>query len=337
MRLLNTRRTSAQVLINGKDITQDITPYLSAISFTDNLSGESDTAQLDLEDKERLWIADWFPKRGDTAQIKLLRQNWGLDDTLDLGTFEIDEISNSYPPHKCQIKLNSIANNTNLRSVNKSRSWEKVKLSKIALDIATESGLELFYDTAEDPTIDRAEQKEQSCLAFLTKLCVDNGLALKVNDKKIIIFDEEKYEAQEPVISFSYGDERIKSFSATATISQIYSACHVVYRHGKKSEKIEHTFSDNSKQTGMTLEVNKKVESKAEAEKLAKKSLREKNKDEVKVRLEVIGSFELLAGNTIRLEGHGFYSGKYIIEKADCHIGSGFTCSLELRKCLTGY
>ena len=88
----------------------------------------------------------------------------------------------------------------------------------------------------------------------------------------------------------------------------------------------------------MTLEINKKVESKAEAEKLAKKELRKKNREEIKVNLEVVGSFEYLAGNVVELDdSFGFYAGNYLIEKAHHEVGSGYSCRLDLRKCLVGY
>lgn len=336
---MNTRRTKINVSINGKNITDDVSPFLTSFNFTDNLSGKSDLAELTFEDSQRFWIAEWFPNRGDTCDISIVKENWhDGDETLNLNHFEIDEVSNSFPPNKCRLKLNSVPNNSKLRSIDQSKSWEKVSLKKIANEIASDAGMELFFDANEDPKIERAEQKEQSKLQFLEKLCSDNGLALKVQGKKLIIFDEEKYEQQEPVIVLSYGDEIIKSFSGTATISKIYSACHVKYQQGKKKELIEHTYKDSSKSDGMTLEINKKVESVAEAEKLAKKELRKKNKEEIKISVEVIGRFIFLAGNVIELdESFGFYAGRYLIETARHKVGSGYSCSLELRKCLKGY
>ena len=337
-----TRRVSAKVSIAGKDVTKDISPFLSSISYSDVLEGESDTAQINLHDEKRLFVADWFPKRGDVAEITLTKENWSSDTTVEnlpLGSFEIDEITitSGDSGNKAAIKLNSIANKSELRAVDKSKSWEKVKLSKIAKDIAESAKMELFFDTEDDPEIQRAEQKEKSNLAFLHKLCTDNGLALKVSDNKLIIFDVEKYEQQNSVKILKYGDGNIKNFSGRATISKIYKSCHVKYQHGKQAEKIETTFTDETKDDGMVLEVSKKVDSQSEAEKLARKELRKKNKDEIKVTLSIIGDFLYLAGNCISLEGYGFFDGKYIIEKSTFAVGSGFTCNLDLRRCLNGY
>ena len=337
---MDARKIYAKISIDKTDITEDITPYLKSISYSEVLDGESDTADIELHDAGRLWVADWFPSRGDSCYIELVRENWNGDGSIEsfpLGNFEIDEIKNSYPPNVASIKLNSLANSTNIRGVNKSRSWEEVTLSKIAGDIAADAGLTLFFDTAENPTIKRAEQKEQSGISFLLKLCKDRGLCLKVSDGKLIIFDAEKYESQSPVKSLTYGASEIKSFSATATISKIYSSAKVTYKHGKKGEKIEYEYKDANKSDGMTLEINEKVENQAEAEKLAKKKLREKNQEEIKVNLTVIGDFIYSAGLVIELVNHGFYSGNYIIERVNHKIGGGYECDLELRRCLNGY
>ena len=59
--------------------------------------------------------------------------------------------------------------------------------------------MEFYFDAPDDPVQDRAEQSEQTDLSFLQKLCKDAGLALKVTDKKIVVFDVSKYEKADPV------------------------------------------------------------------------------------------------------------------------------------------
>ena len=332
---MNTRRTEVEIFIAGKNVTADIKKYLKNISFTDVLEGESDTAQISLQDSDRLFIGDWFPTRGDTCNITFIKKNWNSPtDFLNLNDFEIDEITNACNSsgNIANIKLNSIANKSELRSIDKSRSWENVKLSKIAQDISSEAGLNLFYDTNYDPLIERAEQKEKSNLNFLYGLCKKNYLALKISDAKLIIFDVEKYEQQEPIKTLRYSDGEIISFSGQATISKIYKACHIKYQHGKKAEKFDYTY-DSGKESGMVLEINEKVESQSDAERLAKNKLKEKNREEIKITLTVLGDFVYNAGSSIQLEDFGFYTGKYLIKKVTHDIGNGYTCKLECYKC----
>lgn len=335
-----TRHIGVEIFADGEDITANLSPFLQSISYTDNSGGEADTAEIELEDTEHLFMGEWLPRRGLSVSITLFRENWlgdGQIETFPLGNFELDEMEISYPPSVARIKLNSIAQNSGLRQRDESHAWENVKLSQIARDVADKAKVKLVYDTPEDPTIKRAEQSEVSALAFLEKLCADNGLALKVSDGTLIIFDETKLEAQEPVAQLIFGASTIKRFSATATLQEIYKRCEVVYKHGQKDEKIIGSFDDAGKDDGKTLKINQRVESQAEAEKLAKKKLRDKNKKEVQIRLTTTGRFELVAGNVVELVNHGMFSGRYLIEKSTHRVGGGYTVDLELRKCLNGY
>lgn len=334
------RNVSVQVNINSVDVSRDLEPYLTAVTYDDTLSGGTDTIELELQDVEQLFIADWFPRRGDTLDVTLVKNNWegdSLQERLPLGLFEVDEIENSYPPSRCKLKGNSCPQNSALRQVDESRSWENVKLSAIAADIAGKAGVELVYEAEDDPEIKRAEQAELSALEFLDKLCADHYLSVKFADGKLIIFDTAKLEEQDAITTFDYGSSIIKKFTGTATLTEIYKDCQVSYKHGKKDELYSATATAPNKNNGKTLKINQKVNSQGEAEKLARHKLREKNREEVKVQITTIGDFSLLSGNVIELIDHGFYSGKYLIEKATHKVGSGYETSLECYRCLEGY
>lgn len=336
-----TRHIGVEIFADGENVSADLSPYLKSITYTDNAGGESDTAEIELRDDERLFIGEWLPKRGLNVSITLYRENWTGDnqiDSLPLNNFELDEVTLSYPPSIARIKLNSISQSSGLRQRDESQSWEDVKLSQIARDVATKAGVGLVYETTSDPTIKRAERSEVSALKFLEKLCTDNGLALKVTDSKLIIFDETKLESQEPVAKLIRDASTITRFSATATLHEIYKRAEVTYKHGQKSELISGSFDAPDKSEGKTLKINQRVETQAEAETLARKSLRDKNKKECQVRLSTVGDFRLLAGNVVELVDFGMFSGRYLIERSTHRINSsGYVTELELRKCLNGY
>lgn len=334
------RRARLKITYNNKDISTNLAPYLKSFSYNDVISGQADDINITLEDRAGLWKADWLPEKGAALSVVILTQGWWIDgeteEELSLGLFEIDEIECSGPPEEVKIKGVSVPNTTELRGVDKNRSWEKTKLSVIAGDLASGAGLSLFYDTDEDPELDRAEQTEQSDLSFLQKLCTDAGLALKITDGQIAIFDESKYEQVEPVMKITKGQDLIKSYSVKSSTREVYAACHVKYQESEKKAGIEYTYTLPDKK-GKTLQVNEQVTSIAEAEKLAKKKLREKNKEEITISMTLVGSFTLLAGVTVDIAGFGSFDGKYIITKATHTIGGGYAVNLDLRKCLNGY
>lgn len=349
---MEARRISAIIKYNNKDISVDISKYLKSISYTDNLSGEADDLQITLEDKAGLWQSTWMPEKGALLDVMLQQKYWqtlsALPQSLRLGLFEIDEITSSGYPSEVQIKAVSVPDNNTLRGTERSRSWEKAKLQVIANDIASAAGMSLFWDTEENPVLDRAEQTEQSDLSFLYAICKDKGLALKISDKKIIIFDEAKYEAEKAKITIVKPGTVYKKesgmkylfvgtgYSLRTKIRDIYAACRVSYQQGSSKSNIEATYTAAGKK-GKTLQVNEQVESVAAALNLAKKRLREKNKDEVTGSLNMLGNFILLSGVTVNLLGFGAFDDKYLITRASHDIGSGYTTNIDVRRCLNGY
>ena len=348
---LDARRCLVLVKYNDKDISADLQQYLKSVSYTDNMSGEADDLQLTLEDKAGLWQSAWMPEKGATLDVSVKLTNWqgvGVQ-IVRFGLFEIDEITSSGMPSEVQIKAVSVPDNNNLRGTERTRSWEKAELKRIANDIATGAELELYYDVKDyNPVIDRAEQTEQSDLSFLYKLCADHGLALKICNKQLVIFDEADYEAGEsvalvpkPKTVYTTGSLKVlnllESYSLKSKVRDVYKACHVKYQDSSTKQKIEATFTAPDKETGKTLEVNEQVTSIADAQRLAKKKLREKNCDEVTGSFNFVGNPELAAAVNIQLSGFGVFDGKYIITKAQHDIGSGYTTSIDVRRCLDGY
>ena len=334
---MKSRRASISIKYNNKDISEDLKSYLKQFDYNDVMDGEADDISLTLEDMAELWESDWLPDKGATLEASIVLTDWMEEGTkeLSLGKFELDEIELSGPPHEVKLKGVSVPDNNTLRGVDKNRSWENVKLSKICQDIATDAGLELFYDVDKDPEIDRAEQTEESDLYFLMRVCKDKGYALKVSDNKIIVFDIVTYESKDTIATISRED--IINYTVQSKTREVYKACHVKYSDTKTGTTIEYTFAPDDKKTGKTLAVNEQVATVAEAEELAKKKLREKNSEEITLSLTMLGNIDLYAGATVSIEGFHKFDGKYIITTVKHSLGGGYQCSLDLRRCLNGY
>nr|DAL29434.1 MAG TPA_asm: tail protein [Caudoviricetes sp.] len=357
------RRAWLQVTYNSKDISEALAQYLISASYTDNLSGQVDDISLTLEDKAGLWQSDWMPVKGATLDIILCTYNWqGLYDgefDTTLGTFEVDEIEMTSAPNVVNIKAVaiSIGDDSTLRSTMRSKTWENISVRKVANDIAWENGLKLFWDCDDNPNIDKLEQNDESDLSVLQKVCDDAGFALKITTDTIIVFDEAKYEQAEPVIEIYHPGtttvmdiaeadgtptpERIfhsTGYSFKTKIRDVYKKCHVKYTNDQDKSVIESTFTDPNKSNGATLEIHQQVTSQAEADRLAKKKLREKNRDECTGSYSLDGCQFLCAGETIEMIGFGVFSGRYIVTQAKHDIsGSGYVTSIDVRRCLIGY
>lgn len=352
MATIKPRQVLVNVTYNNKNISKDLRKYLKAVSYTDVMSGYADDLQLTLEDRQGLWQSSWIPDKGASLNVSLVNSAWQNvltgQEEVNLGIFEIDEITSSGYPSEVQIKAVSVPENNTLRGEEHSRSWEKTTLKTIAQDIAAGAGLTLVYEVQNDIDLDRAEQTEQSDLSFLLSLCADQGLALKICKNQVVIFDEAEYEKADAMITLVKPGtlydavqgmlyiNTITGYSFSSKIRDVYAACHVKYQQDKNKQLIEATFTAPGKQ-GKTLQVSEQVDSIAEAQRLAKKRLREKNCDEITGRINLMGSFSLMAAVTVQLLGFGAFDGKYIITQAQHDVGGGYTTGIDIRRCLDGY
>jgi phage protein D len=344
------RRSYVQLTYDGTNITADIAPYLTGFTYTDVMSGEVDDISVDLQDTDELWLGDWLPDKGATLRASIVLEDWLYDgDTqvLPCGQFELDEIDLKSPPHTITIGAVSVPEKSKLRGVEKTRSWEKTTIKNVANELVQAVGMTLFYDTTADVKYDRVEQSDQSDLEFLEKCCKDAGLALKLTDSQVVIFEEYKYEQADAVVTVHNPRNgavtqpedivAVQSWSFKSKLRDVYKACHVKHMDSKSKTNIEYTFTDPNKTTGQTLQVNQQVENIAEAERIAKSKLREKNKEEVTGSLSLVGDFRVAAGITITLSGFRKFDGKYIVTKVTHKVGGGYAQDVEIRRCLNGY
>ncbi len=338
-----------------KDISKDIGKYFVSLTYNDNLSDTADDISLELEDRAQLWMADWFPEgEGNMLDITLHTYNRiTLQDgetIFKAGKFEIDEIEANGYPSTVKIKGVSVIGNSTLRGTRKNKTWEKISVWKAADDICSQNGLSLMWDCEENPNIDHAEQADQSDLEFLLKICKENGMSLKVMAEQIVIFDDAKFEAKDPVITvYKPGvqaelDEKtmplrwLLDYSFRAKTRDTYYKCKVKYRKGKKKETIEGEYAVSGKKEGRILYVREQVRDVAEAERLAKKKLREANKEAVTGSFSTIGNHNFAAGQVIAMQNFGHFDGNYLATKVTHEInGPSYVTKIDIRRCLSGY
>ncbi|STJ56376.1 phage late control D family protein [Escherichia coli] len=54
-----------------KNITSDIAPYVTRVTWSDNIKNESDTIEVELDDTDGRWLDKWYPGKGDTLTLKM--------------------------------------------------------------------------------------------------------------------------------------------------------------------------------------------------------------------------------------------------------------------------
>lgn len=284
--------------------------------------------------------------KGLSIQALFVRENWtgdGKDKVLDCGQFELDSIDADGPPATITIKGTSLPYSNQIRQTKKSKAWEAYTLSQIANDIASRNGMTCMYESAADPYYARVEQITMSDIAFLKLLCHNAGISLKATNKIIVLFDQAAYEAKPAVFTIKKGSGSYTKYRlSTGAADKEYASCRVSYIDPVSKEIIQATayvdgYDPNDK-NNQCLEITAKVNSIGEAQTLAKKMLRLKNKYEYTANFTLPGNPDLLAGVTVMLTGWGAWDGKYIVSQAKHSIGnSGYSTQLKLRHVLEGY
>ena len=325
----------AVISYNGK------TAYVSA-SYIELIAGASATAEA--SNSTAAEVSD-SGNTGFKIQAVIVRQNWngdGKDKVLECGQFEIDTVNVSGPPSDITLKSTSLPFSTQIRQTKKSRAWENIKLSGIVSKMAAAGGMAFLFLSASDPFYERVEQRDESDIAFLSALCHDAGISLKVTNNILVLFDQADYESKDAVLTITKDTkDYIKYKLNVGTADTQYDSCRVSYvdSSGKcieataKTEDYKEDSEDNQQ-----LEITAKVSSTAEAMTLAEKMLRKHNKYARTATFTLPGNPDIVAGVTVILEGWGPWDGKYIVKQAKHTVGgSGYTTQITLRRVLEGY
>lgn len=215
---LKARRTKVSLVIGGKDIMLGLASQ-SIISFgyTDSTSDKADDLTICIADPQRTWMLRYLPtaKNGTECEAGIYVSDWAgpFDNRpFECGIFYINSVGFKGPPNVVDIKASSIPPNK-IKHTKKNRSWENSHLQSISGQIASENGLTLFYDTKENPTVKRTDQKDKSDLEYLRDRCKEAKLNLKIHKKQLIIYSEEEYEQRPPAFELVYGADNILDWS----------------------------------------------------------------------------------------------------------------------------
>lgn len=334
------RKASVKISIQGKDVSKDLWPHLLSLSYTDKADDELDDLQITLEDRDRLWQGDWLPKHGDLVSVTIGAENFREQGRAELacGDFEVDELTLESSPEGgdvVTIKAVPACAKSSLMLERKTRAWGDVALAAVAADIAGAAGLDLLYK-APEIIFGRVEQRQESDLAFLQRVCKEQGLRLCLKSRLCIIYSGQSADALEPLdlprASLDYA-----RISFKRSLDGVYTQCVVGYTDADTSDTTDQSFQPEvPPTTGKVLNINKRIENPAQAERVAKAELRAKNCNEMTANLEGMGDTRMVAGTVLKLSGWGHFDADYVVQQATHNLDrdGGYRTSVELVKSL---
>jgi len=332
------RKAIPKLAFNGKNVNTALADYLESVTYTDVASGSSDTIQIELQNITLKWLKNWYPSKGDRIAGSIRFMDWdaqGKNKILACGVFILDEIKFGGGPLKGSFGATALPANSSIKTLERTQTWKKVTLKGIAEVIAKRYGLKLSY-TAETIKITSMEQSQQSDSAFLYKLCEDYDLAMKIYNKKIVIYDQttmEKKKARTTLTRESFIDDR---WEYSDELEGSYTGARISYKAGKSNKEISiylGVIAEKAKGSRV-LRINESADSVADAYYKAAAAVNKANQQMTTLSGSIWPNPSICAGATVQVTGFGKMSGKYYIDKSTMSVSeNGTSQQVEMHKC----
>ena len=316
-----------ELFYDKKNITNDVSPYVTSIEYTDVEHGESDELSISFEDSEKLWQGAWIPSKGDCLRAYI---GYEAEKLLNCGIFEIDELEYDTPPDVITVKGLATGIKKPLRQKN-SVGYENKTLKQIAKEIADKHELSLVGEIA-DIRVDRITQNQERDLTFLTKLAEQYGYIFKIAENNLVFYDVSKLKGAKSTQIFYKTD--LSHINLREKTSQKYKAVQVSYFDPKKKKTVKASARNESVQKGDTLKITARCSDRKQAIIKAKAALSTAD-TKIEGSIELSGNPYLIAGLNIEIKGIGHFSGKYHIKQARHVIdrASGYKTYCEVESC----
>lgn len=169
--------------MQGKDVTQNISPRLLSLALVDNRGFEADQLDIELDDADGQVM---MPVRGAVLSLLL---GWQGQPLVNKGTFTVDEVEHRGAPDTLTIRARSADFRGSLNS-RREESYHDTTLGAVLEKIASRN--KLTASVAEGMTsiaIPHIDQSQESDAKFLTRLATRNGAEVSVKAGKLLFLN----------------------------------------------------------------------------------------------------------------------------------------------------
>jgi len=323
---------AAELIYNGRDVTADLAPYLMRLAYTDRLTGEADSLDVELASPSALdtrWLADWYPDKGVTL---IARYGYRGRPLAETGEMEVDEIEIESPPLSVRIRALS-AGITRQARTRIGRAYENKRLSEIVDAVAQRLGAKRAGKIEPDPVLDRVTQYQEGDWAFVRRLLAEYGYTVKLvdNNKTLAVARASHLAEQEDVAvltpalttSWRYRD-KIVDVPRKVKVKHHDPQAAVVYERDEATGEVE---------SADTRRLHRRARSAEDAAAQAQGEAERDALDKTALEVTLPGNPLLVAGGIVRLNGFQRLDGRYLITEAQHAISrSGYTTDIQTRR-----
>lgn len=333
-------RSFLNITYNEVEATDIIADDCESFSWVDRASGESDTLTLSLSNIGQKWMNGFFPSEQDVIKAWIRLEEWPVDyreGRIFCGTFMVDSLKYSGWPEKLDLSAISIPIGTDFNVKEKSRSWESTTVKTILSDIAAAAGIELIFD-AQDHSVDSMSQSGKTDSSFAKDLCRDYGLAIKLYNNKLVVYDQAVYEMASPAYTITREELGTEgTYRIDKTITKTYNGVKIQYTD-KNGKTLSYEFTVPGTDGQRQKFISARAESLRDAEIKAKAALRESLRSSRTITITKTGSAKYIAAQVFCLSGFGQLDGNYFIDSVTHNRNAWkYTCIISGHLAVTGF
>lgn len=239
------------LIYRGVDISSELDPMTTDISYTDNHHGEADEIDVTVQDKDGRWKGSWKPEPGDTMSLTIFD---GAGGALPCGDFELDEPDAEGDRGGDRMIIRGLAAPiTKSLRTEKSRAFEKQNLNAIVSKVAGEAGLSL-EGQIDNLFFERVTQRRERDLEFLTRLAEDTGHYFTVRGKRAVFTSFKSVDGRGPVAVITHRaiGTTLISYRLKEQTAETYSKAKASYLDRDKKETVTAEETDGDVKTGDT-------------------------------------------------------------------------------------
>ena len=333
------RAISPEVVIeyNGRDITADLSPYLTRFSFVDRLNGEADSLDIELAETHHSispWLDDWYP---DKAMEVVAHFGYTHAPLQLAGRFEVDEVAVESPPMTVRIRALATGITKSVRT-RQGRAYENTTLAAIADQVAKRLGAKR-KGKIEAVKLDRVTQYQESDWQFLVRLLREYGYAAKLTDNNKTLAVARLADLADGVVRELWPDD-LSSWSYRDRITDVPAKSEVAHHNPKTGKLVVYKVEGGQVVAGNTVtasDADKKV-ARAKTPEQAKakaQAMQERHEaDKTSFECTLMGDPALIAGAAVDIRGLAKLNGRYVILEArhDIDVGGGYATSLSMKR-----
>lgn len=304
-------------MAEGADITALVSDRFISLTLTDNAGDDSDTFSLTLDNRDDKLK---FPPTGTDLRIWL-----GPEGALmDKGTYTVDEISEDLWAGDLEITGKATDTKGPIKA-QKTRTWEATTLGAMARKIAGECG----YGAAIHPSLDpikvgHTNQKAESDMNLLTRLCKKHSGLMKVGNGKILLTPKGSGETVDgrPLPVVVIDDPSESKGRVTLQERGTYGAVSVSWFDADRQTNI--TLTVKGKNEGPTQVLKGKFTGQDDALAAATAYLTQQERGKATMSLQRPLTPDIVAPGKVKVVGHRqSANGIWLVESATHFVGSG--------------